>query len=103
MVIDAHAYIFPPLGEASGFATVSEHLQYLQREMADHHQPVWRLHDGARIGDNSMLADPNDSTLAGLTEVAFRSGGYGRFVWTIDEVDYAKQYLPPYLLSLIHI
>lgn len=102
MIIDAHAYSFPPLGGANGFPTVAEHLRYLQREMADHHQPVWRLSDGARIGDNSMLANPDDATLAGLTEVDFRSGGYGRFVWTVDGVDYAKQYLPPYLVDSSH-
>jgi hypothetical protein len=33
MIIDAHAYCFPPLGEANGFPTVAEHLQYLQREI----------------------------------------------------------------------
>jgi len=101
MIIDGHAYCFPPLGEASGFPTVQEHLRYLQREMADHHQVVWRLRDGAP-GDNSMLADPQDHTLAGLKEVDFRAGGYGRFLWTVDGETYAKQYLPPYLADLAH-
>ena len=102
MIIDAHAYCFPPLGEANGFPTVAEHLQYLQREMADHHQPVWRVRDRARVGDNTMLASPDDATLAGLKNVDFRSGGYGRFVWTVDGDDYAKQYLPPYLVDSSH-
>ena len=102
MIIDAHAYCFPPLGEANGFPTVAEHLQYLQREMADHHQPVWRVRDRARVGDNTMLASPGDATLAGLKNVDFRSGGYGRFVWTVDGDDYAKQYLPPYLVDSSH-
>ena len=53
---------FLPLGEANGFPSAAEHLRYVQREMADHHQPVWRLHDRARVGDNSMLADPDDGT-----------------------------------------
>ena len=102
MIIDAHAYCFPPLGEANGFPSAAEHLRYVQREMADHHQPVWRLRDGARVGDNSMLSDPEDATLAGLREVAFRSGGHGRLVWTVDGEDYAKQYLPPYMSDLSH-
>jgi len=101
MIIDAHAYCFPPLGEANGFPTVQDRLRYLQREMADHHQPAWRLRDRA-LGDNSMLADPQDKTLQGLKEVNFRPGGYGRFVWTVEGEDYAKQYLPPYLTSLSH-
>jgi predicted TIM-barrel fold metal-dependent hydrolase len=101
MIIDGHAYCFPPLGEASGFPSAREHLGYLQREMADHHQPVWRLRDRAP-GDNAMLADPADRTLNGLREVSFRPGGHGRFVWTSNGVDYAKQYLPPYLADLSH-
>ena len=101
MIIDGHAYCFPPLGEANGFPTAQEHLRYLQREMADHHQPVWRLRDRA-LGDNKMLADPQDDTLRGLKEVDFRAGGYGRFVWTVEGEEYAKQYLPPYLTDLSH-
>jgi predicted TIM-barrel fold metal-dependent hydrolase len=101
MIIDGHAYCFPPLGEASGFPTAREHLRYLQREMADHHQPVWRLRDRAP-GDNATLADPADRTLAGLRDVGFRAGGHGRFVWTVNGAEYAKQYLPPYLTDLSH-
>jgi hypothetical protein len=69
--------------------------------MADHHQPVWRVADRAP-GDNAMLADPADRTLAGLREVDFEAGGYGRFVWTVEGQLYAKQYLPPYLTDLSH-
>ena len=102
MIIDGHAYCFPPLGEASGFPTAREHLRYLQREMADHHQPVWRLRDRAP-GDNATLADPADRTLEGRAGgVGFRAGGHGRFVWTENGAEYAKQYLPPYLTDLSH-
>ena len=93
MIVDGHAYCFPPLGDANGFPSVREHLRYVQREMADHHQPVWRLADRAP-GDNATLADPADRTLAGLREVGFAAGGHGRFVWTVDGHAYAKQYLP---------
>jgi hypothetical protein len=101
MIVDGHAYCFPPMGEANGFHSAEEHLRYVQREMADHHQPVWRLADRAP-GDNAMLADPADRTLAGLRQVGFRAGGYGRFVWTVNGQPYAKQYLPPYLADLSH-
>ena len=101
MIIDAHAYCFPALEGANGFSSAANHLRYLQREMADHHQPVWRLRDRAS-GDNRTLADPSDRTLEGLHEVGFRSGGHGRFVWNVDGVEYAKQYLPPYLTDLCH-
>ena len=101
MIVDAHAYCFPPLGEANGFPSAREHLRYVQREMADHHQPVRRLTDRAP-GQNEMLADPRDRTLRGLREVGFRAGGHGRFVWTVDGHEYAKQYLPPALADLAH-
>lgn len=101
MIIDGHAYCFPPLGNANGFVTRDEHLRYIQREMADHHQPVWRLRDRAP-GDNTMLANPQDATLQGLKEVNFRPGGYGRLAWTVNAEDYVKQYLPPYLTDLSH-
>jgi predicted TIM-barrel fold metal-dependent hydrolase len=101
MIIDGHAYCFPPLGDANGFPTAADHLRYLQREMADHHQPVWRLRDRAP-GDNRMLADPADRSLAGLTDVRFRADGFGRFVWTVDGQDYAKQYLPAYCQNMAH-
>lgn len=101
MIVDGHAYCFPPLGEASGFGDVASHLRYVQREMADHHQPVWRLRDRAP-GSNEPLADPADRTLRGLRDVAFRPGGYGRLVWRVDGEEYAKQYLPPYMTDLSH-
>jgi predicted TIM-barrel fold metal-dependent hydrolase len=101
MIIDGHAYCFPPMGDANGFPSVDAHLRYVQREMADHHQPVWRLADRGS-GDNTMLADPADRTLAGLRSVGFHAGGYGRFVWIVEGQLYAKQYLPPYLVDLSH-
>ena len=101
MIIDAHAYCFPPIGDAHGAPSAHEHLRYVQREMADHHQPVWRLADRAP-GHNGMLADPGDRTLRGLREVGFRAGGHGRFAWTADGHEYAKQYLPPTLADLAH-
>ena len=102
MIIDGHAYCFPPLGEANGWPSAAEHLRYIQREMADHHQPVWRMRDRARMPDNDTLSNPEDKTLAGLKDVNFRAGGHGRFVWTADGEDFAKQYLPPYTADLSH-
>jgi predicted TIM-barrel fold metal-dependent hydrolase len=99
MIVDAHAYCFPRLDEASGFPSRQEHLRYLQRMIAGHRQPPWRLRDHAP-GDNGALADPGDRTLRGLRDVNFRAGGYGRFVWTVNGEDYVKQYLPPYLTDL---
>ena len=101
MIIDGHAYCFPPLGQANGFPSEQEHLCYLQREMADHHQPFWCLEDGGHR-DSRQLANLDDPTLDAIKSVGFRSGGYGRFTWTFEGKTYAKQYLPPYLTDLSH-
>jgi predicted TIM-barrel fold metal-dependent hydrolase len=99
MIVDAHAYCFPPLGQANGFPTAEDHLRYLQRMIASHRQAPWRLKDHA-MGDNAALANLNDLTIQGVRDVNFRAGGYGRFVWTVNGDDYAKQYLPPTLTDL---
>ena len=101
MIIDGHAYCFPPIAGANGFPSAAHHLRYLQREMADHHQPNWRLSDW-QVGDNAMLADAHDPTVEGNKDVNFRPGSHGRFTWTVDGEEYAKQYLPPYLVDMSH-
>jgi predicted TIM-barrel fold metal-dependent hydrolase len=101
MIVDGHAYCFPPLAAANGFPTADAHRRYVQREMADHHQPTWRLDDHAMV-DEGTLAEPADLTLRGLRDVGFRADGYGRFVWEVDGRRYAKQYLPPTLVDLSH-
>ena len=101
MIIDGHAYCFPPIAGANGFPSAAHHLRYLQREMVDHHQPNWRLSDW-QVGDNAMLADTHDPTVEGNKDVNFRPGSHGRFTWTVDGEEYAKQYLPPYLVDMSH-
>ena len=96
MIIDSHAHIFPPLGGACGFDTVEEHMLFLELYIATHAQPTRRLADHRRsfagtLGDG-RYADP--SAFAGAD---FRVGGYGRFGWTVDGVDYYRQFLPPSL------
>ena len=88
------------------FNTPAEHLGYLQREMADHHQPLWSLSDPAggeqRQVNNSSLADLTNPSVAANNDVKFRLGGFGRFLCTIGGHDYAKQYLPPYCADMSH-
>ncbi len=96
MIVDSHVHVFPFLGEAPGFENRDDHLTCLQREMAVHHQPVRRRDDNAIVPEHSMwsAADPSP---AGREDVDFRVGRFGRMEWTIDDVDYYKQWLPPSL------
>lgn len=97
MIIDSHAHVFPPMRGESGHKTPEEHMQYVQHMLMFHHQPI------RRVDDNSIYKGPNpffkgeDFSINSLTDIDYRGGGFGRFVWTVDGVDYYIQYLPPTL------
>ena len=99
MIADSHVHAFPPLGGASGFRSVAEHLRYLQREMVFHHQPVRRVRDSLESSEQTLY-NGSDYSLGGLLDVNFRGGDFGRLVWTVGGTDYSKQYLPPTLIDL---
>jgi predicted TIM-barrel fold metal-dependent hydrolase len=91
MIIDSHAHIFPFLGAAPGY----EHLAYLQMGISGNRQPVRRTHDNAVVPH--VIWDAHDRSPSGRKAVAFRVGLFGRFEWTLDGVDYYKQFMPPSL------
>ncbi|MEA2593690.1 MAG: hypothetical protein QOF01_159 [Thermomicrobiales bacterium] len=91
MIVDAHAHIFPFLGQTPGVG----HLQFLQRGISGNQQPVRRTSDNAVV-PHAIWA-PDDMSPGGYQEVDFRVGRFGRFEWTKDGVDYYKQYMPPSL------
>ena len=97
MIIDAHAHTFPCLADAPGFADPSEFFRLLQRGLAVHGQPTRRVDDLAVVTDSPPIWRLDDLSPGGWLDVNFRSGGFGRFVWTIDGVTYYKQYLPAWL------
>ena len=94
MIVDSHGHAFPAMGERSGHQTSREHLRYIQHMLRFHHQPVRRLDDGAVVTEQTLY-DGRDPSLDGLTDVGFRTGEHGRFVWSVDGVDHSIQYLPP--------
>ena len=100
MIIDAHGHAFPPLGGPAGFPSTKEHLRYAQHEMMFHHQPFRRLDNGEIYNGTNPLFRGEDMTLNGLTSVDFRGGGFGRYAWTSNGVDYTIQYLPSTLTNL---
>ena len=100
MIIDAHAYCFPPGDAKAGYGEAREHLRWMQAEHAAHHQPAWRVRDRAPApSDEIGPKAPGDWST--LPDVDFRvDRSLGRVVWTIDGEDYTKQFYPPHLHNL---
>ena len=100
MIIDSHAYCFPPIDQAAGHADGEAHLKWVQACHAGHHQPAWRVRDRAPASSR-VIAPRGLSDLSRLPEVNFRPDHLrGRVVWTIDGEDYTKQFFPPNLRGL---
>lgn len=99
MIFDSHAHVFPPLGTAPGWSDPAGHRRMLQLYIAGHHQPVRRLADHA-LAPWAECRDFEGTGTEPLPDVGFRVGAYGRFEWTIDSVDYYRQFLPPSLQTM---
>ena len=98
MIIDSHAYCFPPLDSRAGHASAAEHLKVAQVGHARHHQPTIRLRDRALGAWSEALIDPAGDPPWFVSNVDFRADHtHHRVVWTIDGEDYTKHYLPPNL------
>jgi predicted TIM-barrel fold metal-dependent hydrolase len=95
LIIDGHAYCFPPWDTPAGYGSVEEKMRLFQGELGIHHQPVWRVRDRAPA-DNSTLVDP--ATLE-PRDVEW-THTQNRFAWTYDGETYTKQYFPPMLHNL---
>ena len=67
----------------------------MQHAIATHFQPSWRLRDRAAGDESALIDQANWPSLDALKDVPFRVGGLGRFEWTVDGEEYAKQYFPP--------
>ncbi len=98
--MDSHAHIFPYLGDASGFASEAEHLEFLQLYMATHGEPVRRLRDHLAVDGPTLHSGALDRR-ASLRNTAFRVGRYGRFEWTLEDgEDVYLQFFPPSLQAM---
>ncbi|MEE2659332.1 MAG: amidohydrolase family protein [Candidatus Latescibacterota bacterium] len=101
MIVDSHAYCFPPADFPAGFATAEDHLAWVQAGQAAHHQPAWRIRDRVPASSDVLAAPGGAMDFANLPEVDFHvDHASGRVVWTIDGEDHTKQFYPPNLRSL---
>jgi predicted TIM-barrel fold metal-dependent hydrolase len=97
MIVDSHAYCFPPLDAPEGG---DERVKRAQVAHALHHQPALRLRD-REVVSAEPLAPSGTLDTADLPDVAFRADrDAGRVVWTIDGDDHTKYYYPPALRDL---
>ncbi|MCH8062388.1 MAG: amidohydrolase [Chloroflexi bacterium] len=97
MIIDSHAYCFEPADSPNGYASVEEHLRWVQAGQAGHYQPAFRLRDLAPASSNKLALEGTKG-LSSLPDVNLRiDHEAGRVVWTIDGDDYTKHYYPPNL------
>lgn len=80
MIIDSHMHAFPYLGGESGWGSVSAHLAAWQKWVLNVARPK---------------APEGSAAQAGMSDINFRVGKFGRFEWTEGEQDYYLQFMPP--------
>ena len=97
VIVDSHAYCFPPADHPGGHPRGAAHLRWVQAAHAGHHQPAWKVRDRAPA-DSRVLCPGTRYVKSELPDVRFRVDRQkGRVAWTIDGEDYTKQFYPPNL------
>jgi predicted TIM-barrel fold metal-dependent hydrolase len=100
MIIDGHAHVFQHFSEASGHPSRAIHFKYMQKVQTRTVARVFRARDGHDVS-GSVLFRPSDNSWAGLRDVDFRIGNYGRLDFTIDGEDYHSQYMPVAMQQIV--
>ena len=93
MIIDCHAHVFQNWQGACGHASTDIHLKYIQKNVTRPAAETFRVRDGKRVKPTDLLTTP-DNTWAGLKDVNFRVGPYGRLEFMHEGEEYAIQYMP---------
>jgi predicted TIM-barrel fold metal-dependent hydrolase len=93
MIIDCHAHVFENWHGTCGHPSAAVHLKYLQKTVTRPAAKAFRARDGKQV-KTDMLFRAGDNTWAGLTEVSFRVGPYGRLGFTWEGEDHYVQYMP---------
>jgi predicted TIM-barrel fold metal-dependent hydrolase len=100
MIVDSHAYCFPPLEHPAGHPSTEEHIKWVQVSQAGHHQPAFRIRDRAP-GDSRVLSPSGRDDVSDLPDLDFGADNEkGRVVWTYKGEKYTKHFYPPNLRNL---
>ncbi len=100
MIIDNHVHIFPYLGGNSEYKSEGVQLMYAQKLMSIHQEPTRKLDDYSVV-EVETLWDRDKPGPEGMRNVDFRAGEFGKYEWTVNGVDYCKQYMPVGLQDMI--
>jgi predicted TIM-barrel fold metal-dependent hydrolase len=93
MIIDCHAHVFQHWAGPCGHPSSEIHRKYMQKVQTRTSARIFRARDGADFS-GALLFDGKDNSWAGLKEMNFRVGKYGRLDFTVDGEDYHSQYMP---------
>ena len=93
MIIDCHAHVFQNWHGACGHPSIDVHLKYIQKNVTRPAAETFRVRDGMRVKPGLLFRD-GDNTWAGLKDVGFRIGRYGRLEFMHEGEEYAIQYMP---------
>ncbi len=93
MIVDCHAHVFQSWEGACGHPSAEIHRKYMQKVQTRTSARVFRARDGLEVS-GTLLFEPDRNGWAGLRDVNFRVGNYGRLDFTIDGEDYFSQYMP---------
>ena len=93
MIIDCHAHVFQNWHGACGHPSIDVHLKYIQKNLTRPAAEAFRVRDGKRV-NTAMLFRSGDNTWAGLNDVGFRVGRYGRLEFMHEGEEHAIQYMP---------
>lgn len=100
MIVDNHAHIFPYLGGKSEYKSREVQLVYAQKLLNAHPEPTRRI-DNYKPVEAIPLWDKDKPGPEGMRDVNFRVGKFGRYEWTVNGVDYFRQYMPVGLQDMI--
>ena len=93
MIIDCHAHVFQNWHGPCGHPSIDVHLKYIQKNVTRPAAETFRVRDGMRVKPGLLFRD-GDNTWAGLKDVGFRIGRYGRLEFMHEGEEYAIQYMP---------
>lgn len=100
MIIDCHAHVFQSWEGACGHVSSEIHRRYIQKVQTRTSAKVYRARDGKGFS-GALLFNEGDNSWAGLKDVNFRVGNFGRLDFTIDGEDYHSQYMPPGMQQIV--